>query len=72
MNSPTLIYSTEHRGVLIRLFQGSTDIQALVVYLGKTTNPHLVDRIYIRKSNGRLFYTWTGSGAFNEAMNLIK
>ena len=72
MNTPTLIYSTEHRGVLIRLFQGSTNIQALVVYLGKTANPRLVDRIYIRKSNGRLFYTWTGSGAFDQAMNLIK
>jgi hypothetical protein len=71
MNSPTLIYSTEHRGVLIRLFQGSTDVQALVVYLGKTANSRLVDRIYIRKSNGRLFYTWTGSGAFDEAMRLI-
>jgi hypothetical protein len=71
MNTPTLIYSTEHRGVLIRLFQGSTNIQALVVYLGKTANSRLVDRIYIRKSNGRLFYTWTGSGAFDQAMRLI-
>ena len=71
MNTPTLIYSTKHRGSLIRLFQGSTDIQALVVYLGKTANPRLVDRIYIRGSNGRLFYTWTGSGAFDQAMKLI-
>lgn len=71
MNSPTLIYSKEHRGSLVRLFQGSTDIQALVVYLGKTANSRMIDRIYIRKSNGRLFHTWTGSGAFDEAMRLI-
>lgn len=67
----TLIYSRFHRGSLIQLFHGRNNLQALVIYLGKVGSPYLVDRIYIRKNTGELLYTWTGSGAYSQAMNLI-
>lgn len=67
----TLVYSNIHRNSLVHLFHGNKNLQAVVIYIGKVSSPYLVDRVIIRENTGKLLHVWTGSGAYNQALNYI-